>query len=139
MSRYKLQKQDFHNIEEFLDYLPDDERIVVDFLRDLVLDSIPDVQERLTYNVPYYYRHSRICFIWPSSVPWGSVPQYGVQLGFCNGNLLSNEEYYLERGKRKKVFTKTFVDISEIDVDLIRAYLFEAVDVDDTLKRESRN
>jgi hypothetical protein len=133
VSKYKLQKLNFSSIEDFLSYLPDDEEVIVEYLRNIVLECIPDVREKLSYNVPYYYRHSRICFIWPSSVPWGNVPQYGVQLGFCNGNLLTDDDHYLEKGRRKKVYIKTFAEKSEIDVNLIKAYLYEAVEIDETL------
>lgn len=138
MSKYKLQNLNFNSVEEFLDYLPDDERIIADYLRSIVLDCIPDVREKLAYNVPYYYRHSRICFIWPSSVPWGNVPQYGVQLGFCNGNLLTDSDQYLEKGGRKKVYVKTFVSIEEIETDYLRAFLFEAIEVDEAIYEKKR-
>ena len=129
----KMQNVNFKNVEEFLEYLPVNERKIVDYLREIILDCIPDCQEKLSYNVPYYYKHSRICFIWPASVPWGNVKMNGVQLGFCRGNLLQDDIDYLEKGSRKQVYSKTFFAIEEIDVDLLRAYLFDAVEVDEQI------
>ena len=126
----KMQNVEFRNIGEFLDYLPDNEREVVDFLRQIIIESIPEYKEKLSYNVPYFSKYSRICFIWPASVPWGNVKMDGVQLGFCKGYLLQDDSNYLEKGNRKQVYSKTFFDIKEIDVDVLRAYLFDAVDVD---------
>lgn len=120
----------FHAVAECLASLPDDERRVVDVLRELILTTIPDPVEKLSYNVPFYYRHRRICFIWPASVPWGKVPQHGVKLGFVEGHRLPDETGYLEKDSRKQVYMKTFFDTKEIDADLLRAFLYEAVEID---------
>jgi uncharacterized protein YdhG (YjbR/CyaY superfamily) len=66
----KFQNVKFKNVDEFLDYLPDNEREIVDFLRDIVFNSLPNPLEKLSYNVPFYHLNSRVCFIWPASVPW---------------------------------------------------------------------
>ena len=130
----RIQPVRFPAIDDFLGFLPDNERPIVDFLRQLVLDSIPQVREKLAYNVPFYYRHSRICYIWPSAVPWGNVKPRGVQLGFTKGFLLRDELNYLEKGNRKQVYIKTFFDRREIDVDILRAYLHEATEIDSGLR-----
>ena len=132
----KLQNIKFNSIEEFLDYLPQNERIIVDILRDLVFDSLPNPIEKLSYNVPYYYLNSRVCFIWPASVSWGNVKMQGVVLGFCNGYLLHDELNWLEKGTRKQVYTKTFFGVEEIESELVKAYLFDAVEIDKKLKHK---
>ncbi|MBR9997888.1 MAG: DUF1801 domain-containing protein [Cyclobacteriaceae bacterium] len=128
----------FESVEDFLGYLPDYERKIVDQLRIILLECIPDCIEKLSYNVPFYYRHSRICFIWPSSIPWGNVNLNGVQLGFCRGDLLGDGLNYLEKGHRKQVYIRTFYDVKEIDADLIRSYILDAIEVDDFLKKEKK-
>lgn len=59
----------------------------------------------------------------------------GVMLGFCNGNLLHDDLDWLDKGNRKQVYTKTFNRIDEIEADIIKAYLFEAVEIDRKLKK----
>ena len=132
----KMQDINFRSVEEFLDFLPDNERKIVDHLRYLILDCIPECKEKLAYNVPFYYKHRRICFIWPPAVPWGKGRVSGVELGFCYGNLLQDEINYLDKGERKQVYMKIFTDVSEIDADLIRAYLFEAAEIDERMNRK---
>ena len=95
-----------------------------------MLEHMPDVREKLAYNVPFYYRHSRICFIWPGSVPWGTHKKRGVELGFCRGHLLSDASY-LERGNRKEVFIKTFHHVREINIEKLKSLFFEAVVIDE--------
>lgn len=99
------------------------------------MESIPQCREKLSYNVPYYYRHSRICFIWPGAVPWGKTTT-GVTFGFCNGHLLTDDTGYLEKGSRKQVFTKIYHDVREIDPDILRAFLYEAAEIDNSLWRK---
>ena len=134
----KMQSVNFASVDEFLDFLPDSERAIVDVLRELILESIPNCQEKLSYNVPFYYRHYRMCFIWPPAVLWGSKPIPSVEIGFCYGNLLNDEANYLERGKRKQIYMKTYQNVNEIDVDMIRSYLFDAVQVDDELHLQKK-
>ena len=131
----KMQNVSFKNVGEFLDFLPDEERGIVDYLQEIIIECIPECKEKLSYNVPYYSKHSRICFIWPASVPWGNVKMNGVQLGFCKGYLLQDDINYLEKGNRKQVYSKVFFDIKEIDVDLLRVYLFDAVEVDEEFSK----
>lgn len=120
----------YQNISEFLDFLPGHERIITEELRDIILQCIPGVKEKLSYGVPYYYGKKRICFIWPSSIPWGHVQKNGVLLGFCYGNLLDDELDYLEKENRKQVYMKTFLNKDEINDGLVRKYLYKAAEVD---------
>ncbi len=120
------QKIKFRNVNDFLESLPDNELKIVESLRALVLDCIPNCKEKLAYNVPFYYRHSRIVFIWPASVSWGSV-QNGVALGFCKGTQL----FDLDTADKKLVGRKLFTTLKEIKPDEIRQLLYEAVLVDE--------
>ena len=122
---------DFKEIDELLEFLPDDERKIVNALRTIILQSIPNCQETLSYNVPFYSYHSRICFIWPPSVPWADVKWPHVRLGFPKGYLLSDELDYLDKGNRKQVYYKDFKRVQDIDVDLLKSYLYEAAIVDE--------
>ena len=137
--QHKFQTVKFDSVEDFLEYLPQYERKIVDVLRSILLDCIPDCTEKLSYNVPYYYRHSRICFIWPSSIPWGHVKLNGVQLGFCRGYLMNDDLNFLEKSNRKQVFIKTFQEVKDIDPDLVRTYIYEAVELDDLINKEKRS
>lgn len=124
-----FQNVSFNSVEELLEFLPPEEQKIVEQLRKIIFTCIPDAEEKLSYNVPFYYRHTRICFIWPGSVPWGGIRE-GVQLGLCKGHRLSDIGY-LETGTRKHVFTKTFFNTKEIDLEKISQLLFEAVWVDE--------
>ena len=132
----KLQEVAFRSIDDFLAYLPEDEWRLVEFLRKIVFTCLPNCTEKLAYNVPYYRVHQNICFIWPASIKWGKQVTYqGVRFGFAQGYRLSDEINYLNRGNRKQVYWKDFTSITEIDVDLLKAYIYEAALVDEQLKK----
>jgi hypothetical protein len=133
----KFQPVQFKSVEDFLLSLPPDELSLVQLLRETVLNALPGAMEKLSYNVPFFSRHGRICFIWPSSVPWGKVRPKGVQFGFCSGYLMRDELNWLDRGERKQVYSKTWLSPNEVEWDILRAYIAEAAQID-TLKSLER-
>jgi len=120
------QKIKFRNVADFLDSLPNDELKIVEVLRELIFECIPDCKEKLAYNVPFYYRHTRVVFIWAASIPWGSLDK-GVALGFCKGTQL----FDLDTTDRKQIGRKIFQTVKEINQTEIRQLLYEAVLLDD--------
>ena len=129
----KFQPVQFQDIDDFLAFLPKRELAIVQTLRNLVKDCMPHAKEKLSYNVPYFFIHHNICFIWPASVPWGKVQKDGVMFGFTKGSLLSDDTHYLEAGNRKWVRTKTFHRIQDIDFGTLRNLLYEAMYIDKEL------
>ena len=118
----------FTSIDDFLSYITEDELLIAEKLRSLIFEEIPDVTEKLSYNVPFYSRKQRICYIWPASIPWGNTPLEGVQLGFSKGHLIDHPA--IEMGTRKEVGVLTFHKLNDIDEDLIRSLLLEALLID---------
>jgi hypothetical protein len=112
------------------DRLPENERIIVDVLRQIILENLPPgCKEKLAFNVPYFYGKKGICIVWPASIPRGGITQ-GVLLGFWQGNKLNDADNYLTHGTNKKVFYKIFKDVEEIDEAAIVKLLKEAVRID---------
>ena len=121
------------SIDEFLDNLPEDELEIVLFLRKIILECMPDCKEKLAYNVPFYYRHSRICYIWPASIPWGKVEK-GVAIGFCKGISFLDETFETTKFTSKL----TFNSVKEIDVPLLKQQIYEAILVDNQIVKAKR-
>ncbi|HXC06761.1 MAG TPA: DUF1801 domain-containing protein [Bacteroidia bacterium] len=120
------------SIPELYDRLTDEERILVDVLRQIVRENLPDYcREKLSYNVPFFYGHKGICIIWPASIPRGGI-QKGVLLGFWYGSKLEDVDQYLKHGSNKRVFYKIFQHAEEIDEAPIQKLLREAVKLDMT-------
>jgi hypothetical protein len=54
-------------VQEYIEGLAADERIILKRLRDLILDTDPRIVEKLSYGVPYFFRNRRLFFLWPAS------------------------------------------------------------------------
>lgn len=120
---------EFKTVDEFLDYLPADELEIVLFLRKIILECMPDCKEKLANNVPFYYRHSRICYIWPATIPWEKVSK-GVAIGFCKGDSLLDETFTTAKF--------TFNSVKEIDIALLKKQIKEAILIDEKIVKAKR-
>ena len=110
--------------------LPHEERIIVDVLRQIIIKNLPPAcKEKISYNVPFFYRNRGLCIVWPATVPRGGIKE-GVLLGFWYGNQLNDAEQYLTRGTNKQIFYKIFKSVDEIEQEPIIRLLCEAVRVD---------
>lgn len=118
--------------DDFIADLPSDEKSIVVALRQIVKSASDRLEEKLSYGVPYYYGHSRICFIWPASAGAVTIDK-GVILGFCRGYLLSNANGLLERRGRKEVWDVIYEHPSQIEPVKIRETLMEAILVDEEM------
>jgi len=129
---------EYSTVEEFLLTLPREEQVIVKRLRALVKECLPKATEKLNYGAPYYTHHKMICFIWPPSAYWGpkktsdKLKDKGVSLGFCYGNLMSNDQGVLLAEGRKQVYVVYYKSLKEIDEQLIKSLLFEASLLDDS-------
>ncbi len=131
------------SVEEAIAALPRTEQVIVKRLRALVQESLPKAIEepKYGYGVPFYTHHRMICFIWAPSMYRGPQKQKnnhdtkGVSLGFCQGNLMSNEDGILLAEGRKQVYCMYFKSLKEIKDEQIRTLLFEAELVDEGFKK----
>jgi len=118
------------SLYQLYEILPEDERIIVDVLRQIVKENLPpNCKEKISYNVPFFYGRRGICIIWPSTIPRGGVKS-GVLLGFWYGNRLQDIDNYLTHGTNKQIFYKIYNSVDEIDEEAIVKLLKEAVMLD---------
>lgn len=133
-------------VDEMIDNLPRLEQVMVRRLRTLVLECLPKATEKAYYGlgIPFYTHHRQICFIWPASVFWGPnrtaelQKKKGTTFGFCQGNLMSNDDGILLAEGRKQIYVMYFHSINEINDAIIRSLLFEAGLIDDSFGEKKR-
>ena len=83
------------SLVQLYELLPENERIITDVLRQIVIDNLPACcKEKISYNVPFFYGNKGICIIWPATVPRGGIKK-GVLLGFWYGCKLKDTDNYL--------------------------------------------
>jgi hypothetical protein len=118
------------NLVELFSILPEDERIITDVLRQIVIASIPPrFKEKISYNVPFFYGNKGLCIIWPATIPRGGIKK-GVLFGLWQGNQLNDEDQFLTRGTNKQIFYKIYYTPEDIDDRPIKKILSEAVKLD---------
>jgi hypothetical protein len=119
---------------QLFELLTEEERIIVDVLRQIVLENLPSYcKEKISYNVPFFYGNKGICIIWPATIPRGGIKE-GVLLGFWYGNKLNDADHYLTHGTNKQVFYKIYKSAEEINEDAIVKLLKEAIRIDRQFK-----
>lgn len=124
---------EFNTIDELLNYLPKRELKIVLFLRKIILKCIPNCKENLAYNVPFFYGHSQICYLWPASISLGKVEK-GVAIGFCKGTSFLDETFETAKFASKL----TFDSLKDIDVILLKQQIYGAVLVDNQIVKAKR-
>lgn len=128
----KLAKhKDFDSFQA--DLLPAEKTICLR-LREMLLTHFPELKEKFGYGVPYYWLHSRICFMYPASFPYSGIEE-GVTFGFARGHLLSNEQGLLDLGNRKEVAYVRFLSEKDIREEPLLEILHEAVLLDAELAK----
>ena len=126
------------NVVELFAILPENERIMVDVLRQIILETLPPYcKEKISYNVPFVYGNKGICIIWPATIPRGGIKK-GVLLGFWQGNKLKDVKRFLTRGTNKKIFYKIYETPEEINDKPIKKLLNEAIKLDAGFKKSAQ-
>lgn len=134
----KISSMKIRNLVDLFALLPEDEKIIVDVLRQIIIDTLPAYcKEKISYNVPFFYGNKGICIIWPSTVPRGGIRK-GVLLGFWYGNKLNDPDRFLTHGTNKQIFYKIYHTPEEIDDKPIIKLLKEAIKLDSTFKKASK-
>ena len=134
-TKQKMQDVSFRNIDEFLEYLPEAELKTVNLLRKIIFDCVPNIKEKLSYNVPFYKKNKGMFFIWPASILWGKKKSYsGIRFGFQQGYLLRDDLNILNKGNRKQIYYLDYLNLNDVDLDILKTYIFDAVLVDEQFK-----
>lgn len=124
------------SLTELFDRLPEEERIIVDILRQIIIENLPTYcKEKISYNVPFFYGNKGICIVWPSTIPRGGI-KAGVLLGFWYGNKLKDVDNYLTHGTNKQIFYKIYTAPEQINEQAIVKLLQEAIALDLASKKK---
>ncbi|MFA8433488.1 MAG: DUF1801 domain-containing protein [Marinifilaceae bacterium] len=107
------------SVDDFIAKHEREKREIIEALRKLILEAGPNIEERLAHHIPFYYYYGRFCYINPV--------KDGVDLGFCHGMELGNEQGILEAKERVEVRSICIRSLDHFPVDAIREILQEAL------------
>jgi len=117
-------------VENYIFEHQGEEKEVMYFLHQLFTGELM-LREKLSYGIPFYYRKSWVCYINP-------LKGGGVELAFPRGNELSNEQGVLDNRGRKQVFGMTIKSMKDLDENIVREILHEAILLDQTVAYASK-
>jgi hypothetical protein len=81
------------------------------FLRNIVLECMPDCKEKLAYNVPFTIV-ILICYIWPATIPWEIIRKVWL--------LVLQRWFIFDETLQRQIDSKlTFNSLKEIDVPFV--------------------
>ena len=116
-------------VEFFILGQPENLKPILKRLRGLILSASPYVEEKLVYNIPFFYGKKRIFYLNPQD-NW-------VDLGFCEGYLLA-ENPVLQTKDRTQVKTIRFLSIAEINEDVVLPIIHEAIIIDQIKNKKGK-
>ncbi len=95
------------------------------YLRQVILETLPEVEEKYKYKIPfYYYKGKPLCYL---NILKNT--NY-VDLAFVNGFKLSNKQGVLQAGRnRKMVKSVTFTSLESVNVKMVKELLQEAISI----------
>lgn len=128
----------YKDFDTFLEAILPTEQAICLRLRDLILGNFPELKEKFSYGAPFYHGKSRICFLYPASLPYSGIVS-GVSFGFNRGHLLSNAHGLLDLGDRKEVAYVSLLQEKEIREDILVEMLHEAVLLDVEMAKKKKN
>jgi hypothetical protein len=116
-------------VEIFILEQPENLRPILKKLRSLILSASPFLEEKLVYNIPFFYGLKRIFYL-NSQKNW-------VDLGFCEGYLLE-ENPVLQTKNRTQVKTIRFYSLAEINEDDVLPIIHEAIIIDQVRNKKGK-
>jgi hypothetical protein len=111
--------------EDFILNFEGHQKEIMLFFHSLLTEEY-NLTPKFQYNLPFYYRKSWICYLFPTKKGL-------VELAFTRGKELSNAQGLLKSRGRKMVSSIEFEQMKNIPVAEIREVIHEAIILDETI------
>jgi hypothetical protein len=114
-----------NKVEDYILNFEGNQKEILLFLHSLLTEEF-DLVPKFQYNLPFYYRKSWICYLFPTK-------KGHIELSFTRGKELSNEQGILKSRGRKMVSSIGFKNLKDILVPKIREIIHEAIILDESV------
>jgi hypothetical protein len=114
-----------NKIEDYILNFEGDQKEIMLFFHSLLTEEF-NLVPKFQYNLPFYYRKSWICYLFPTKKGL-------IELAFTRGNELSNEQGIMKSRGRKQVTSIEFEKLNDIAEKEIREVIHEAIILDETV------
>ena len=103
-----------HKVDDYIDALPDNEQKLVHKIRKLLLTTVPEIEERFSFRLPFYHYYGMFCYL--------HVSRGCINLCICRGKDLLEVFPQLEQKDRASIASVTLyktADIARLEVPLL--------------------
>jgi len=118
-----------NEVEEYIYGFEGETLEVMKFLHDLMMDQ-PGIHCKLSFKIPFYYRNSWICYIYPQR-------KGGIEFVFTRGDELSNEQGILDARGRKQVAGLMLKTLDDVPQESLLEVIQEAIILDESVPYKS--
>jgi len=118
-----------NEVEEYIYGFEGETLEVMKYLHHLMMDQ-PGIYCKLSFKIPFYYRNSWICYIYPQK-------KGGIEFVFTRGKELSNEQGILEARSRKEVAGIRLKTLDDIPQESLFEVIQEAILLDESVPYNS--
>ena len=105
-------------VDAYIDNLSDTQQVIAENVRRLLFDFVPEIQEKLSFKIPFYHYFGMFCYI-------NAIPN-GIDLGLCRGKDLTGEFPSLELRGRAIVASVSLYSVKDIKQKEVREIIIVA-------------
>ncbi len=108
-------------VEQYIFKLNPEQKILIDSLRCLIAQYIPNIEETYKYQCPFYCLDKKMfCYL---TAP---AKTQNIAIGFCNGYLMNDDAKILSNDT-KQIRKIIFGNTNKLNISIVRMYLLEAL------------
>ena len=112
-------------VDNFLFDKPENIRMIFEVLRDIIFDTVKDVEESVKWNYPFYSKNGLLCYL------AFNKKEKKVAIGFIEGCAMEDKYGVLNQDTMN--IKKLFIDsVDTIDIKMIQYFLKQGVKINQT-------
>lgn len=115
------------SVDEYIESLPDERREICEIVRELILENVPGIIEKLSFKIPFYHYFGMFMYI--------NNTKEGIDVAFCRGKDLLKEFPQLNIKNRATIATITIQNKNDIKKFNLRPLIVTAAAWNEEAKR----
>jgi hypothetical protein len=115
--------------DRYVQSLATGDALIIEVLRDFVLNSNESIREEFKFNCPFYTYHGLLCYL------NFEKKTKSVIMGFVSG-FNFKDKYKLLSNDTKQVRKLYFRNIDDLNEDVLNYYLMQAIRINETKKKK---